>query len=261
MIKFKVLLPLLACFLFTACQGQKTEVVKEYIGNATPSGGQMQGGTDSGGDNGVEGRNMEDYAINIQEEPAFKQFVLPIIVKLAETNPRFASDMVHITSERTWYKIPVALNTLKAADIGVNFADKDVQQFALQNLKAIWINTSHYDGFPSDESKGRLILHEILMGIRLMKLKGSLDNCYSESALMELDPSKAKDLRKYRESCAMKYSLSGDPTYFPGITKIDLKPSDYDNIRELGVELWNNKGAVSKVELDAWLKVNSFRSY
>ncbi|WP_413576751.1 hypothetical protein ACLVWU_01765 [Bdellovibrio sp. HCB290] len=226
--------------------------------------GKANGGTASGGDNGVQGRNIEDYATNIQKEANYIQFVLPIITKLAETHPRFASDMIHIANERTWYMVPVELEALKASQIGLKFADQSVQQFALQNLRAIWINTKFYNAFESAESKGRLILHEILMGVRLMKLKSEIDNCYSSIAIMKLDPKKTKEYQQAREQCARTYIFGRKDAFavVPGQNPdLELTSHDYDGIRELGVHLWERKGEISGAELDAWIKVNDFRSY
>lgn len=262
MMKLHLLLPLLASFTLMACQGQKTEVIREYVGNTGHESG-YNGGTDSGGGNGVDGHTIEEYAVNIRADASFQKYVLPIILKVAETHPRFASDMIHVAAERTWYKIPVALNSLKSSQIGVSFGDKDVQQFALQNLKAVWINSRLFNNFENDEVRARLLLHEVLMGVRLMKLKNSLDDCYSGVALLGIDPEKAAEYKKGREACALKYMFSAtDPVLLPGINNdLDLTADDYDNIRGLGVNLWGNKGAISKIELDAWLKANKFRSY
>ncbi|WP_413583308.1 hypothetical protein [Bdellovibrio sp. HCB288] len=226
--------------------------------------GRDVGGTDSGGDNGVQGRNIEDYAVNIQKEANYLQFVLPIITKLAETHPRFASDMVHIANERTWYMVPVELKALRASQIGLKFADESVQQFALQNLRSIWINTKYYNAFESPESKGRLILHEILMGVRLMKLKSEVDNCYSSIALLKLDATKIKAYQKGREECATTYMFGRKDAFavVPGQNPdLELTNHDYDGIRELGVHLWNRNGEISAAELNAWIKINDFRSY
>lgn len=250
-----------SCFLL-ACQGENKETIREYVGTEHPH-SQNQGGTDSGGGNGINGHNIEDYAVNIQKDESFREHVLPLILKIAETHPRFASDMIHITAERTWYKIPVALNTLEASQIGISFGDKQLQQFALQNLKSVWINTGHYNKFETNESRARLLLHEILMGIRLMKLKNSLDNCYSEVAILKLDEGQQDRYQKQRDSCSATYIFSSsDPVLLKGVnSKLDLTGDDYDNIRNLGVMLWAAKGEVSKVELDAYLKANSFRAY
>ncbi|WP_413586183.1 hypothetical protein [Bdellovibrio sp. HCB274] len=248
-------------------KGQPTGPSKNGSGRGLPHAkpdGRSNGGTASGGDNGVQGRNIEDYAVNIQKESNFVQFVLPIITKLAETHPRFASDMLHIAGERTWYMVPVELKALKASQIGLKFADESVQQFALQNLRAIWINTKFYNGFESAESKGRLILHEILMGVRLMKLKSEIDNCYSSIAIMKLDTKKAKAYQEAREQCARTYIFGRKDAFavVPGQNPdLELTNHDYDGIRELGVHLWERKGEISGAELDAWIKVNDFRSY
>ncbi|MFM6928037.1 MAG: hypothetical protein ACKOX6_06200 [Bdellovibrio sp.] len=263
-----LILPLLMLSL-AACQPQTTSNPApqgtEETQNRPLSGGGHVGGVDSGGDNGVNGRNMEDYAINLQRDKIFNDLVLPIILKVSEANPRFASDMIHITKERTWYMIPVALKNLTASQIGLRFADEQVQQFALQNLRAIWINQKFYTGFETDESRGRLILHEILMGVRLMKLKNSLDNCYSEIAMMSLDSSKKDEYKKRRELCAITYMFGNkdvSASRIPGLNgDLKLTDHDYDSIRELGVRLWDSQGEIGNAELEAWLKANDFRTY
>ena len=264
-----LILPFLILGLI-GCQPASTSTTPPSQGGAEMPKGPIDGGSglggvdDVGGGNGVNGRNMEDYAINLQNDKIFSSYVLPIILKVAETSPRFASDMIHITKERTWYIIPAALKSLTAAQIGLQFADNGVQQFALQNLRAVWINEKYYQD-KTEESRARLILHEILMGIRLMKLKSSLDNCYSEYALMSLDSSKKNEYRMNRDRCALTYKFSNRDATNTGIpganADLQLHDPDYDSIRELGVRLWNSQGDISNAELEAWLKLNDFRSY
>jgi hypothetical protein len=193
---------------------------------------------------------------------SFKDLVLPIILKVQEAHPRFASDMVHIAINRKWYFLPVELNKLPASTIGVSFGDKDLQQMALQNLNAVWLDSGLFNSAQmTEEDRGMLVLHEILMGIRLMKYKNALDNCYSEVAYLGLEEKDYKAHSQMRDKCATTYGFSNNDRNVPGFNTIKLTKDDYDAIRELGLELWQNKGEISKPQLDAWLNTHEFRKY
>lgn len=259
------LLLILSSFSMLACQGQQKETIREIIREPVQGSEQNHGGVDDGGGgNGVNGRPLESFAVRIQDIPAFNNLVLPIIRKVSETHPRFASDMVHIALNRTWYLVPVELNKLPAQVVGIGIADKDLQQLALQTLSHVWMNSNFFEKFPGgEEDRARLILHEIIMGVRLMKYQSMLDQCYSEIAGLRLDTAKNSEYRKLREACANKYGLAlpDEPT-IPGVGKrIELSKEDYDHVRELGVHFWNEKGETTKAELDAWLKDKNFRKY
>lgn len=241
-----------------ACQGTEKETIREVIreqGNQN----EAQGGADTGGGgNGVNGKPLEAYAVNMKSTASFAQMVLPIILKVQEAHPRFASDMVHIAINRKWYFVPVDLNKLPAHAIGVSFGDKDLQQMALQNLSAVWVDSKLFNAKEmSEENRAQLVLHEILMGIRLMAYKNSLDNCYSEVAYLGIKEEDAGKHRQQRDKCAQTYGLSNRDRS----GGIKLSKEDYDAIRDLGSELWGNQGQVSKVQLDAWLNANDFRKY
>ncbi len=271
------LIPLIFLAL-TACQGQEKVVVRETIREAptgtgtsggntalgAPPGSSQVGGVDSvGGGNGVNQRPLESYSVNITTLPEFKEFIAPIIETLALKHQRFAADMAHIAINRTWFLIPVELNKLPANVIGVGFADQELQQLAIQNLSSVWINSNLFEKYPSAKDRALLILHEIVMGIRLMKLKSALDNCHSEIALVGLNPERRAEHNKLRDACALKYGLqSGGPGVInTSLGKIELSKEDYDNIRELVVHLSTQSENLSQSQLDAWLTDKSFRKY
>lgn len=248
--------------LTLGCQGQNTETIREIIREPVPGNQVQEGGVDSGGGgNGVNGRPLESYAVRILDITEFNTVVMPIIQKMHEIHPRFASDMAHIALNRTWYLIPVELNKLPAQVIGVSFGDKQLQQLALQNLNAVWINSDLFQKYPTDQDRGTLLLHEIIMGVRLMKYKSNLDQCYSGIASLRFQPEKAPDYKRLRDECAMKHGLNGTDNIIGGINQIKLTKDDYDNIRELVVVLLRGIDDLSKTQLDAWLKDRSFRSY
>lgn len=258
---------LLICFslvwvsTLVACQGVEKETIREVVREQGQQNGEgrAEGGADSGGGgSGVNGKPLEAYAVSLKKVSSFKNLVMPIILKIQEAHPRFASDMTHIAINRKWYFIPVDLNKLPAESIGVSFGDKDLQQLALQNLNAVWLDSKVFDREEnSEDDRATLILHEIIMGIRLMSYKSALDNCYSEVAYLALKDEDARKHGQSRDKCALTYGLgSRDRT-----GGIKLSKEDYDAIRELVIELWNNKGEISKVQLDAWLEANQFRKY
>lgn len=264
MMLFKYGVVIASVFLL-ACQGQRTEVIREVIrDNPGPTvQPQYTGGTDSGGGNSVSGRPIESYARNIFDETVVKTHIIPLISKLHEIHPRFASDLIHIGINRTWYILPVELNKIPSSVLGVSFSDSQLEQMALQNLKAIYINSTLFEKSDRDEDRALLILHEMVMGVFLMKYKDALDECYSNIAWMRLYSKNHNLYRNERASCAIKniYSNSSDLPITNLGKKMSLSTEDYDNIRELVVNLWQNLDHISFDELDAWLKQNSNRKY
>lgn len=260
----KLLIMTLLASTFVACQPQVTKEVIRETAPVGPSGNNSaQGGVDGGGGgNGVNGKPLEAYSRNMMAETSFKNLVLPIIRKVQDAHPRFASDMAHIALNRKWFFLPVELNKLSANTIGVSFADKDLQQMAIQTLNAVLLDDKLFRAeTASEEDRGLLVLHEILMGIRLMKYKNALDNCYSEVAILGLEEKDRKQHTLLRDKCAMTYGFNNNDRNTPGFGNIKLTKEDYEAIRELGLELWINKGEISKVQLDAWLNDKQFRNY
>lgn len=265
----KLLIFTLMVLGFTACQPEVTrEVIRE-----TPPANQSNRpeGTvdDAGGGSGVNNRNLERYAFKLLKNDLFKTHILPIIETLHRTHPRFASDMIHIAIERKWYMLDVRLNKLPAEVIGVSFQDETLQQMALQNLRAVWIDSKIFNADPSDEVRASLLLHEIIMGVRLMQFKSGLDKCLSEHAYNALaangdsnNAEAAKEYRALRDQCSSSFIFDQSDSVIPGYSnKITLSRDDYDNIRELVINLEDTKGNISKIELDAWLKDRNFRKY
>ena len=264
MILLKYAIVIASLFLL-ACQGQRTEVIREIIReNPGPTiQEKYTGGTDSGGGNSVSGRPIESYASNVLDSAIAKTHLIPIISKLHGIHPRFASDLIHIAINRTWYVLPVELNKIPSSVLGVSFSDSQLEQMALQNLKAIYINSTLFDKSDRDEDRALLLLHEMVMGVFLMKYKDALDECYSTIAWMRLFSENQNLYRTERTNCAIKniYSNGSDIT-IPNLgKKMSLSAEDYDNIRELVVILWQNIDHLSFDELNAWLKRNSHRKY
>lgn len=249
------------CFL-AACQGQNG-------GGGSARQQNELGGTDStGGGNGVNGKPLESYAVSIEANADYKTHIAPIIAQVVKKFPRFASDLIHISVDRRWYLIPVDLDKIPQERIGVAFA---VDQLALQSRAAVWIDDKLFAKMPEGEDRAKLLLHELVMGIRMMEFQGGLNQCLSGIAIHRFPGYSQKKYSDLRDDCFRKFGgLDGIPNVSPRVasaidvgtgTGIKLSPEDYDNIRDLTLMLWESKGDVSALEVANFLKGKNFRKY
>ncbi|MBX3040111.1 MAG: hypothetical protein KF789_05305 [Bdellovibrionaceae bacterium] len=255
------LLFLLSLSSLVACQGTNTEVVRERIEIQVPGApeARSEGGVDSGGGNGYERKLLESYARDIRSSAAFQARILPILVNLTASYPRLASDLVHISQERRWYLIPGGLDRLPSQRIGVNFK---TDQLALQNRGEVWINELLFNNLRSEEERAKLILHELVMGVRLMSYQDDLDECLSEVAILSLTSQEKSAYAKARKSC--HHALSAIPGLKGGnrlSAPMKLTDPDYIAIRNLVSLLWETQGTVDAEELGAWMKHRNLRQY
>lgn len=197
-------------------------------GNPAPASGGMtaQGTADSGGGNTLKGKPIESYAVKLGELTAFKSAVLPVIEGFKHhTELHFAVET--LLKHKIWYLIPGKLDTLPKEKIGAAIA---TDQAALQDFKQVWINSEIY-GAMSAEDQGRLLLHEILIGLRILKFDSPKEECLRWS-------------QDQNESCG-SYSneVRGKPS--------DLTPDDYAQVRASGVEMFEKYKEWSQVS-DKW---------
>lgn len=259
-------LSLLPALCVVACQVTEREVIVERgPGTGSPPGfewgapeAQAEGGVDSGGGNGLEGRMLESYKKPVQEVPAFADKVLPVILNLARVYPRLASDLWHIARERSWYFIPGRLDRLPSHRIGVSLK---TDQYALQNRKEIWLDEILFDEMRSDDERAKLILHELVMGVRMMAFQDPLDECLSSVALGSLGPGSAEFYRKQRQACFQRAESLQSGSSLLSPKKIEISNEDYMAIRDLVGVLWAHQGQVDADELKSWLKIRKFRNY
>jgi hypothetical protein len=215
-------------------------------GRVDPDG---DGTVDSGGGNCLPGdKCLEEFAFDIEERDEARDVVLPIINRLAKTHLRFAGAMLHILKERTWYLVPVKLQELPAKDVGVSFPS---DQVALQTRGAVWINSNLFNNL-QPQSRARLILHEVLMGLRIFRYAKLSDRCIAKAMTKRLDGSKNEDFMKAKNQCFREFPDLGGPG---DITreKMSISADEYDMIRALGIKLYSRSNEVTEAELDSWL--------
>lgn len=226
-------------------------------GTGTSGNGSMQGGTDqTGGGNGVNGVALDAFIQPVMNDPTYKKFVVPIIEVLSVKYPRLAADFYHISVNRDWYFIPVDLPQISKNILGT-YAPTD--QLALQDLNKIWIDKKRYDDM-SEQAQGFLLVHEIMMGIRLMKYKERQDRCIAKAALIMISSEnlgRAEDL-KYKDekrNCRKIY-----PTVDGFLnTKFQLNNDDYDLIRKLVSKLMQKN--IDTEEIQSLIDAYRYRDY
>ncbi len=218
---------ILSCFLLISCQGNNPAMSKSTATNATSSHEDM-GGTDStGGGNGVNGKPLDFYIErDIENKPYYVDHILPLMKDIYPVFPRLAADFYHLTHQRDWYFVPIKLKEISRKILGT-YGKTD--QLALQDLNKIWIDSNQFDQM-DENSQATLVIHEIVMGIRLMKYKNKQDHCLSKAALVMFEESSDKSYNDRKRMCRKYYPL---PNIFQGDTKFDLNRDDYDLIRKI----------------------------
>jgi len=167
---FKLLLSLGLLALLTACVEKIETRVVEPAAQPVPS--PMSGGGDSGGGNSYLGKPLESYIRKPMDLPAFKNTVQRI---LKEAIPDIRSPMTYVLDAKVWYFVPGPLSALPANQIGSVVA---TDQAALQDFKQVWIDLDLFEKM-SEADQGKLILHEVLMGFKLLKFESLRITCFA----------------------------------------------------------------------------------
>lgn len=161
-----------------------------------------QGTADSGGGNTFLGKPLESYKVKIRDLEAFKKVVAPIVESKNIKGTRIGNAMATIIDKKVWYVIPAELKQLSAEKIGAAVGG---EQAALQDFHQVWMSSLVTDGMKVDEY-GVLLLHEIFMGLKLLKFDSAQAHCLAYQADTSLN-----DV----QSC-----------YSPGYEIVRGKPSD-----------------------------------
>lgn len=212
----------------------------------------QQGGTDStGGGNGINGKPLDDYIFNVRKIPAYINYVVPLIEDLSLYYPELAADFHHLSIERDWYFLPTDLDQISKKILGV-YARTD--QIALQDLNKIMINSHMFDKM-QEQDQATLLVHEIVMGIRLLKYKKTQDLCMATAARIIVAENNVEHYDKAKKKCREIYP------FIPGTQneKFSLTSDDYDFIRKLVSKIISAE--INYLELKSLIEDNHFRDY
>lgn len=257
------IIPTLICIaIATACTTNKETII---ISPTSPSQSTQlpnpgMGGTDSAGGNGFDGKPLESYAANIIIKSEFTK-LKTLITNVAKVSPSYAARLLYIAKEKRWYFLATELKNIPSSLIGS--ALESTEQIALQTRGEVWINTLIY-GKMEQSDQTILLLHELVMGTRIMEFQDRLDDCLAAAEEYDMgvltgenSDQKEKSYRDARMACNLEFGGIGhaaDPILQQGLS---LEKSDYMNVRYLVTELWNNQGKVSN-DLEPWLKAKKF---
>lgn len=237
---------ILISIFFTACEGGKKTIVHE-----TRVQSDLGGTENTGGGNGVNGKPLESYIEkNLENTSSYRQYVRPLISELEVQYPRLAADFYHITFQRQWYFIPGEIDVISKNIIGT-YAKTD--QLALQDLNKIWIDSNKYQSM-STRDQATLLIHEIVMGIRLMQFKSRQDHCIAKAALLIFQKQEVT-YGDQRKKCRKAFPVIDGTRN----EKFKLSSDDYDFIRRLVSLLDTQNPDVEEVK--SLIEAHNFRSH
>ena len=177
-----------------------------------------QGPGEGGGGNTRNGKPLESYIVKPTSLSAYQKLLQPLIEQIQHRD-LYLGDILNWSLDKTWYLVPGPLNTLSQDQIGSAIPS---DQAALQDFRAIWIDSDLFSKM-TERDQARLLLHEVLMSIKLLRFESAQNQCLS---LMEGWEENFK-----AECYSYPTNLNGKPS--------SLLPSDYDNIRKTVIALEN----------------------
>lgn len=223
-----------------------------------------QGTVSGGGGNGCEGKAFEAYAEKIANFDEYRLYIKPILRRMSEEgNDPLVSYLNWVAEEKVWYFVPCRLEKLSQEQIGLAI---DSDQLARHGEHGIYIFGDKSDsltatGAPNAESrsplKGQkhyfnqrlkprasLLLHEMVMGARLLMKKPAKEQC---ERLSKTDSALCSD----PDVLAIAESVVVDPKQ-----AMIMNAEDHEAVRamtaylaEKGAELSAEKVAVARQRL------------
>ena len=248
---FKLINFLIACLIINTGCTKETKIIETSGPNNDPNG--YRGGTDSvGGGNTINGKPIDAYIKDPKKLNCYINKINPLIEKLESSYPNLAADFKHFTLQRDWYFVPGSIEVIPKIILGT-YSKTD--QTALQDFRKVWIDYNLFSQMTEDD-QAILIIHEFVIGMRLLTYNSKYDNCLATGArlLNQSDKDKANlDYRNESVFCRKTYFSLNDTTNF------DLKSSDYDFVRKLVSKIVTDNIDIS--ELKSLVEDTRFRNY
>ncbi|MEO0337569.1 MAG: hypothetical protein AAF202_14330, partial [Pseudomonadota bacterium] len=135
---------------------------------------------DGGGGNTCQGKPFESYSLDVEEHVAFKDHIAPMLSEMGEGS-LIRQVMTHALLTKSWFLMPCEFNKLSAEKIGTLSKN---EQGALQSMEEVWLSKpaleDKYGNKIYEDSNldfAKLIVHEMLMSIRLLKFESDKNKC------------------------------------------------------------------------------------
>ncbi len=177
---------------------------------------------DGAGGNVVDGRPIEDFIKSIDKLSEYQGYVAPVLRGIQRKSPDFYQLLMDTVKGKKWYFLPVELNALSPAEIGVYF---ESNQRALQTRRSVWISSIVYDKMKPDD-RALLLIHEFLIGLKIL-------NAHDAGLIPGFDPLKL----------------------------IKIKPEDYEAVRNVAHWLMYEMNDHSPEEFVAVLRDHGFGDF
>jgi hypothetical protein len=247
--KTQFLISLFILITLQSCQ-QPKEIIRETVIVSDRS--QQTGGTDQvGGGNGLDGTPLDAFIQDIQKNSGYKNKIVPLIQKLSITFPRLAADMYHLSQQRDWYFVPGKLEAISQNILGT-YAPTD--QIALQDTNKVWIDKNQFNVM-NEDNQAILLLHELIMGVRLMQHKHRQDQCIAKAAILLFSENGTEKYSKEKTFCRNTYPMIEGTVN----EKFDPKAINYDKIRRVVSLLAQEE--IDIAEIKALFKNYKIREY
>lgn len=240
---FRILLTIsLVLTFFVGCttrkQTQDSTSPGSPAGTTASDGDKSAGTVDSGGGNTFMGKPLESYIVKVRELPAFISHVKPIVESDSLKDSDLKRVIDFVLDKKSWYLIPAELKQLPSEKIA---SAVGTDQAALQDLRQVWLNQKLYDDMKSLEDQGTLIVHEILMGLKILKFDSALFECRARYYGRHTD-----------QYCLSSYSadIRGKPS--------DLTEIDYSQIRSATTKIMEKGATMSLADWTDLLYTEGF---
>lgn len=256
----KYLIVILSILSLT-CESFSFEVTRIIANEAGTVGG--------GGGSYYKNKPIESYYGNPKQTKAYKEHLKPMMAKL-KTFRSVPLDLLfdYVLTKKTWYFVPGPLQQLPVGATGAFVSDN---QGILQNFKAVWVNidifndkealTQIYSRYQEQireifqeelnaskeltlsELQAMMILHELFMGIKILKFESDMTICKILTTLPE------------SESCLGIRDKR--PMGKKSLHKL-LQKEDYDDIRYATIKLFNGFSSMTEDNLLSMMANNNF---
>jgi hypothetical protein len=133
-----------------------------------------QGTFSGGGGNGINGRAIETYSVDIESLPEYKRVILPILRKMAAGRPDvLVTYLTWAVKNKAWYFVPVELEKLPKEKIQLSFQS---DQLARHLENEVFIYAPAYSDRTINE-RAALLMHEMVMAAKLLMKKSPQAQC------------------------------------------------------------------------------------
>lgn len=231
----------------------------------------VQGTVSGGGGNGCNGAAFEAYSKKIATLEEYRLFIRPLLRRMAEEgSDPLVTYLSWAVDEKAWYFIPCELQKISTDQIGLAV---DSDQLARHGEHGIYIHSVDSDpgrdpklpplqtyAQKKSKEKAVLLLHEIIMGVRLLMKKSAQEQCAalakkdaklcSDPSVMAMAEGKEISAKDAMVMDAQDHEAVRAMTTYLSENGVDLSAAKVRAVRErLGFNFpWSR--AVSNVEFD-----------